>query len=1049
MRPRFNFQGSLIRLVALTGLFVEWITMGALDPRTAPVAAQELKPAAAATNHWAFQKPVLPPIPKVRHERWIQTPIDAFVLAKLEQKELRPAPRIDRRTFIRRATFDLTGLPPTRSEVESFINDPSADAHSRLIDRLLASPRYGERWGRTWLDVARYADTKGYVYSDREEGRFVHAHVYRDWVIKAFNDDLPYDRFLQQQLAADQFELAPGDPSLAALGFLTLGRRFLGVVHDIIDDRIDVVMRGTQGLTVGCARCHDHKFDPIPTRDYYSLYGVFNGAYEKLVPLGPPGSMADNAAAHRKFTVGLEEHQAKLQSTFGKKRDELVKRLRDRTTDYLLAALTADNLPNEEFYSFVAPEDLNPTFVRQWAAYLFHAGKSFHPVWAPWHAVVELSTNQFMAKAPRILDRLLAESGKLLNSSVAEALRVDRPTSMRDLAAVYGRLLTGVDQKWSLRFSTNQAVAASAPELRPSEEQLWQVLHGPDSPANIPPGAMVDLEWFFDEATRVELGKLQSAIDKWIIQSPSDVLHSVILEDRPKQVNGRVFKRGNPANKGEEVPRQFLQVLAGPDRKPFERGSGRLDLARAIANKDNPLTARVFVNRVWQNHFGFGLVRTPSDFGTRADPPTHPELLDWLAFRFMEDDWSIKKLHRLIMLSSVYQQDSAMETPGRAASAPMKGPSPSLSRSSPDLIDAQNRLLWRMNDRRLDFEAMRDAMLFVSGELDLRIGGKSEDLFKPLFSRRRTVYGMIDRQFLPGVYRVFDFANPDMHSPQRSDTTVPQQALFFMNSPFVVDQARALASRPEIARNSDPRERIRRLIEIVHQRKATSREIDVALGFIRVWEGEPAPTPPKLVASVWLYGYGEYDMETKRVKSFEKLPHFTDAAWQGGEQWPDAKLGWVRLTAEGGHAGNDLQHAAIRRWVAPADTTVSIGGAVQHKEKAGDGIRAFVVSSRSGQLGHWTLHNRQEETNVEAVEVRRGDTIDFIVDINANLNSDDFLWAPVVKVAPTQSATSDLPENWSAKREFAGNPPPPPLPLKAWERYAQVLLLANEFVFVD
>ncbi len=1055
MRLPCNIRSRLIRLISLVGFLALGTTgltgaVGATDPSTVPIVIQKLDPTDATTSsHWAFQKPVLPPIPSVKDKSWIQTPIDAFVLARLEGKGLGPSSRINRRAFIRRATFDLTGLPPTKQEVESFIADPSPDSWGRLIDRLLTSPRYGERWGRIWLDVARYADTKGYVYSDREEGRFVHAHVYRDWVIKAFNDGLPYDQFLQSQLAADQLEVAPEDPSLAALGFLTLGRRFLGVVHDIIDDRIDVVMRGTLGLTVGCARCHDHKFDPIPTKDYYSLYGVFNGAFEKLVPLRPPGSAADKLSGTLEFEVGLQERQAKLETTFGRRRDALQERLRSKTTDYLIAALAADKLPNEEFYAFVGPEDLNPTFVRQWAAYLFNAAKGFHPVWAPWHAVAELNTNQFAASAPGILDRLLRESGKGLNPAVAEALRLNRPASMRDLASVYGGLLTGVHHKWSLRFSTNQAVVASAPELTPSEEPLKQVLYGPDSPANIPPGALVDLEWFFDESTRVELGKLQSEIDRWIIQSPSAAPYSVILEDRPKQINGRVFKRGNPASKGEEAPRQFLQVLAGPNRKPFEHGSGRLDLARAIGSHDNPLTARVFVNRVWQNHFGFGLVRTPSDFGIRSDPPTHPELLDWLAVRFMEEGWSIKQLHRMIMLSSVYQQESAVEGSGRTVGSRRAERPWSLSQSTSETIDPQNRLLWRMNDRRLDFEALRDSMLFVSGELNLRIGGKSEDLFKPPSSRRRTIYGAIDRQFLPGVYRVFDFANPDMHSPQRSDTTVPQQALFFMNSPFVVDQAKALVARREIVGIRDPRERIRLLSNLVFQRHATAREIDVALHSIRGWEREPATVPPKPSASVWRYGYGEYDVDAKRVKSFENLSHFTDAAWQGGEQWPDAKLGWVRLTADGGHAGNDLQHAAIRRWVAPVDATVSLSGAIQHKEKSGDGIRAFVVSSRGGELGRWTLHNRKEEIKLEAVEIRRGETLDFIVDFNASLNSDDFLWAPLIKAVATPSAASDLPEDWSAKREFAGNPPLPPLPLNAWERYAQVLLLANEFVFVD
>ncbi len=1029
--------------------FIAWIEMGAPDPRDGVPGKTELASTTAVTNHWAYHIPVLPKTPEVVDQERAQTPIDLFVLSKLEGKGLKPSAKTDRRSFIRRATIDLTGLPPTMQEVEVFVNDPSPGALSTLIDRLLASPRYGERWGRLWLDVARYADTKGYVYSDREEGRFVHSHVYRDWVVKAFNEDLPYDVFLQLQLAADRLVSEPGDPSLSALGFLTLGRRFLGVVHDIIDDRIDVVMRGMLALTVGCARCHDHKFDPIPTQDYYSLYGVFNGAHEKLISIHSPG--VNPSRSEMEFKTGLREREEKLQTTFAKKRDELLSRMRVKTTEYLVATLTADKLPNEEFYSFVGPEDLNPALIRQWVAYLFKSSKRFSPVWAPWHSLASVQSNQFLAKSPDILRSLLTQHGTNLNPLVVEALGRAELASMHDLAASYGELLTKIDQKWSLRFSTNQHVAATAPPLTEFEDELRRVLHGPDSPATLPEGAIVDLEWFFDEGTRVELGKLQSEIDKWIIKSPSAGPYAVILEDRPTQVNSRVFIRGNPATKGEEVPRQFLRVLAGSDRNPFQQGSGRLDLARAITSQDNPLTARVLVNRVWQHHFGSGLVRTTSDFGVRADPPSHPELLDWLAIHFMKEGWSIKKLHRWIMNSSVYQQVSAIETPAQSQSvAPManrtrRTPPP----NAPELVDPENRLLWRMNDRRLDFESWRDSMLFVSGELDSRLGGKSEELLKKPFSKRRTLYGLVDRQFLPGVYRLFDFANPDMHSPQRSDTTVPQQALFFMNSPFVVSQAKAIASRPEFTRITDTRKRIQSLFELVYQRRATSGEIDAAMAFIRNWDREPTTPPPKKVESIWLYGYGEYDDDEQRVKAFEKLPHFTDTAWQGGEKWPDPKLGWVQLTAEGGHAGNDIKHAAIRRWVAPSDDRVAIGGRIVHKHKNGDGIRASVVSSRTGLLGQWTVHNTNVVAKLDSVEMRQGDTIDFVVDLNRNLNNDDFSWSPEIKWIAKKSPGDDSEKMWSAKRDFGGEPPQPPPPLTTWERYAQVLLLSNEFVFVD
>ncbi|HVY72367.1 MAG TPA: DUF1549 domain-containing protein, partial [Verrucomicrobiae bacterium] len=376
--------------------FVTWVRQGAIDPRI-PIAAPVARTKPDASKHWAFQPVRNPAPPAVHNQRWPKTPIDRFILATLETKGITPSPPADRRTLIRRATYDLTGLPPAATEVEDFVNDRSRDAFAKVVDRLLSSPRYGERWGRHWLDVARYADTKGYVYSDREESRFVQSAAYRDWVIKSFNDDLPYDRFLRLQLAADELATPAERGDLAALGYLTLGRRFLGVVHDIIDDRIDVVMRGTQALTVGCARCHDHKFDPIPTKDYYSLYGVFNGCYEQTVPLDlHPQETEEYAKFYKEFNARTN----KLETTFQAKRAAMTDRLRAKVAEYFEAVVDADKLPTEEFYEIRGPDDLNPTIARQWQAYLFQTGKSFHPVFAPWTALAALPRDEFAKRAP-------------------------------------------------------------------------------------------------------------------------------------------------------------------------------------------------------------------------------------------------------------------------------------------------------------------------------------------------------------------------------------------------------------------------------------------------------------------------------------------------------------------------------------------------------------------------------------------------------------------------------------------------------------------------
>ncbi len=604
---------------------------------------------------------------------------------------------------------------------------------------------------------------------------------------------------------------------------------------------------------------------------------------------------------------------------------------------------------------------------------------------------------------------------------------------MREIANAYGNAFKEADTAWR-ELKKSDSKAATLPD--PAQEAVRHILYGPESPAVVPPGSFADIEFFFDEGGREQIFKLQGEIDRWIISAAGAPPHALILEDRPVQQNPRILNRGNPALKGPQVPRQFLSILAGPNREPFKIGSGRLELARAIANKNNPLTARVLVNRIWQYHFGHGLVSTPSDFGTRCETPSHPELLDYLAVHFMNDGWSIKKLHRQIVLSATYQQSSD-DDPSRISK------------------DPENRLLSRMNRTRLDFESMRDSLLFASGDLDLAMGGRAVEMFKEPFAKRRSVYGLVDRQFLPATLRTFDFANPDIHAPVRIDTTVPQQALFLMNSPFVIERSRALASRADITSIQDPAQRIQKLYQIVHQRQPTSQQLDSALQFIDLASKEPTPPPPpKPIPTSWQYGYGEFDDPSGKIKNFTALPHFTGDSWQVGPQWPDAALGWVRITADGGHAGNDFAHAAIRRWQAPRDCTISIAGTVQHDVKEGNGIRARIVSSRTGELASYSLLNQSAETKFEPVEIKKGETIDFVVDYRGDLNSDQFKWTPVIKSTDkpgkgAASPESPLASEWNAKKDFSGPPPAPPIPLDAWGKYAQVLLLSNEFIFID
>ncbi len=840
------------QILALT----EWVRMGmpwpASDAPETPSAQQ-----AAAAKHWSWQ-----PLRVAAEIPGVANPLDASIRAQLAAKGLAPSPTASKRTLIRRATFDLTGLPPTVAEIEAFEKDGAPDAFAKVVGRLLASPHYGERWGRYWLDVARYADSKGYVFN--EERKYPYSYTYRDWVIAALNADLPYDQFIVQQIAGDQVATKENPGPNAALGFLTLGRRFLNNQQDIIDDRIDVVTRGLMGLTVACARCHDHKFDPISQKDYYALYGVFASSKEpetKDLPLLPGARDPKTEAEYQKQ---LAERQAAVAAFHEEKRQ-------------LIALRT---LPTLGVFSVVPPDSVR-----------------------------------------KVLDRAGKDEERKFTSKIEEL----------------------------------------------------------DAGPLAPPRAMAMVE--------------------------GDV------------VKPRVFKRGNPGNPGDEVPRRFLTVLSGGNPAPFQNGSGRLELARAIASKDNPLTARVIVNRVWAGHFGKGLVRTPGDFGVKGEMPTNQGVLDWLAARFIADGWSLKKLHRTILLSATWQQASD-------------------ERVDAAKIDPENRLHWRQNRRRLDFEAMRDSLLACSNQLDTKMGGRGEELAE---TRRRTVYGFIDRQNLPGVFRTFDFASPDSSSPQRHSTTVPQQALFMMNSPFVIDRARALVAAPPFQQPSAYEAQIADLYQRVLARRPEPGEVDAGLRFVATGLAAPAGER-EAEKPVWQYGFGTFDEAAKRV-TFQPLPKFSGDQWKGGDKLPVPTLGFVSLNKDGGHPGPNAAHSAIRRWTAPRDGVVGITGTVRRPAEGGDGVLARIVSSRRGELLKGEVGPAQNfETKLDRVEVRAGETLDFIIDPRASDNSDSFRWHPTI--------TGDL-GTFDSQAQFAGPGPTRPAALKPWEQYAQVLLETNEFVFVD
>lgn len=770
----------------------KWIADGAVWPETSDLESEARRRAEKWREHWAFQpvqSPDLSSVPEGQH------PIDFFIDQALMQKNLQRSSPAAAKVLVRRLAFALTGLPADSKDLAAA---EQAEAAGKLnewkaayIDRLLASPQYGERWGRYWLDVSRYSDTKGYVFAEDRE--YPDAWRYREWVVNSLNNDMPYDEFLKRQLAADRMPGSEDPAQLAAMGYLTLGRRFLNNTADIIDDRIDVVSRGMLGLTASCARCHDHKFDPIPTADYYSLYGVF---------------------------------------------------------------ASSDEPKNE-------------------------------------------------------------------------------PSTLR-------------------------------------------------------------------------------------------------LVDRPQPVEPVIFVRGQPHNHGPKVPRRFFSALSGPNAEPFKDGSGRLELAGAIATSANPLTGRVAANRVWMHLFGKGLVDSPSDFGVRTLPPTHPQLLDYLTDYFVKHNWSQKALIRHIVTSHTWQQKSDRRLDAEKA-------------------DPENRLYARMHRSRLDFEAHRDAILAVSGKMDRTIGGKSADIAADPNSLRRTIYARIDRQNLPGLFRTFDLPNPDSHAPRRFETTVPQQALFQLNNPFVMNRAVDVA---ELTKPSSPAGspgnappgsgevglRIRQMFLHVLQREPSDAELTELTAFVKEIQ---AKQEIGRGVSGWSYGYGTFDEQSNSLTSFTIFPFAGEGKWQGGKELPDAKLGWATLNKSGGHTGHGRSFCAVRRWTSEVDCRVAINGVLGHAQDMGDGVRLRIFHSRLGILQDVVAENATTPVAAAPFDIRAGESIDFVVDCRANESHDSFR----SKFMITQSFDGKVLRSWNSEDDFRDQPGASRL--DAWAQLAQALMLTNEFVFVD
>ncbi len=970
----------------------------------------------AAETHWAFQSIThpSPPLVDASLEDQASGPIDAFIIDRLRQSNLSPSNPADRRTLIRRIHFDLVGLPPSMERVSAFLNDKRSTQMiiEELVDELLASEKYGERWARYWLDLARYADTQD--WQAQADVRYPFAYTYRDYVIASLNTDKPYDEFLREQIAADFYYESKTAPELAALGLLTVGPRFRNDRLEIAADQIDVVCRGLMGITVSCARCHDHKYDPVPIEDYYSLYGVFASTQiPESFPKIHTGSIDPKLLAD--YESHREEKERQLQNYKVELRQEAIDDLCERLPLYLDGFTQMSLEKKAEIRGLVSKLKVNEIAMMpldKSLAKRLQTNSDIHdPVLKPW--AIGLSANE--ASYRENCKKWISEwsQDETIDPLVRMRLEQDQPKRRGDLVASYSKLFTESLVAWDAYKVANPeatSFAAGTPEAK--YEPLRLRLFGK--------GGWFDLD-VEDVATafrllgkgRKILGDLQKEIGEVESAHPGSPPRAMALVDLKKPISPFVMLRGEAQRRGDVVPRQFLSLLSGKERKPFRDGSGRRELAEAITDRSNPLTSRVLVNRVWAKYFGRGLAESLDDFGLRSDPPSHPELLDWLSSEFLAHGQSLKWLHKTIVMSQTYQQAS---NPNEIASN----------------ADPENRLLWRQNRRRLDFESMRDSMLVVAGSLDTTVGGRSVRLSEEPMTMRRSLYAYIDRVEMDPMLRTFDFASPTASAASRAETTIPQQALFTMNHPFVAAQAQTLADACE---ESDEPNKVQSLYRCIFQRSARPAELNVASDFLA--QARPGDGDNE---SAWQYGYGPIERMGHSDYELPLFPHWTGQAYQGSATFPDPTLKFLQQTSSGGHPGSKESLGTVRRWFAPTSGTVKIDGTVIHTREKSDGVLATICSGE--WFKSWTVVRSEVETEIPILNVKAGVVIDFVVSPGKSPSADTYTWDVIV--TGIEGGLSG--QTWDSKSEFHGPLPPPLSPLA---QLAQALLLTNEFLYLD
>ncbi|MBW3599048.1 MAG: DUF1553 domain-containing protein [Planctomycetes bacterium] len=857
-----------------------WIAAGANTARPEP---EEIGPGLGVTpeerRFWSFQpirRPAVSKLSSFPPEARVRTPIDALVLqdtranltcaseqskvSESESQSFEFAPDADRRTLVLRACFDLLGLPPSPEEVERWAADPADDWYDRLLTELLASPHYGERWARHWLDVAGYADSEGYTAADADRPW---AWKYRDWVIHALNDDKPFDQFITEQLAGD--ELAGpqnGDLTteqielLTATGFLRLAADGTGsgannpeARNQVMADTLKIVGTSLLGLSLQCAQCHDHRYDPIPQTDYFALRAVFEPALDWQAWKTPQARLVSlYTAADRQRAAEVEAEAQKIAAEKAEKQAE------------------------------------------------------------------------YMQQA---LDMELAKFDQPLRSQLREAYQAPGDK----------------------RTDEQKQLLAAHPSVNISPGVLYQYL----------PDAAEDLKKYDKRIEEARAKKPPEEFLRALIEPPGHVPETKLFHrgdyQQPKQTIA-------PAALTVTAPEGQRQEFALNDESLPTTGR-RLAFARWLTNRDNPLFARVIVNRVWMHHFGEGLVSTPADFGALGGKPSHPQLLDWLADEFIAGGWSLKKLHRLMMTSTVWRQVRDPHSPFRSS------------------------LL------RLEAEAVRDRMLAASGQLDPALYGppvaiKEDETGQVIVEgeqTRRSLYIRAQRSRPVAMLQAFDAPVMETNCEVRPTSTVATQSLMLLNGEFILNQAANLAQRA--AKEAQPLD------------EAVLAQL---------------PKLPKPRGEIWQYGWGSFDEASNHTAAFTPLPHWTGSQWQAGPALPDPNLGWVLLHASGGHPD------AARRWTAPTDGVIAISGALSHASPNGDGVRGRVVSSRSGKAGEWVAQNGSTETTVANIEVQAGDVIDFITDCRANHNSDSFSWPVTITLKSSDGREQTL----ASQSQFRG-----------------------------